>query len=335
MTAGTLDVRPAPRRVASTPPSGPPTRPASGPPVNTAASTALDPALDPVSDPSSNRGAVGAPAASWQDSRPESWQAVSRTTAEKFTLLSLAGSSAERTQLREEIVLLNLPVAGALARRYANRGVPTEDLVQVASLGLLKAIDRFEVGRGQDFLIFATPTITGELKRYFRDCGWTVRPPRRLQELRAQVQRATQTLTHELGRAPTVRELSQRLDVQQEDIIEAMSSGDAYNAVSLDTLIEANPHLGPSFEADDNAGSSTTVNLMALQGLLARLPERERRVLALRFYGNLTQTEIGIEVGLSQMQVCRVLSSSLRSLRHHLTADPAEGEADATASKPG
>lgn len=324
MTAGTLDVRRAPRGVAPTPPSGPPTSPAPGPPVN--------PALDPVSGPSSDRQAAGTAAGTWKDSRPESWQAVSRATAEKFALLSLTSSAAERTQLREDIVLLNLPMAATLARRYANRGVLTEDLVQVASLGLLKAIDRFDVSRGQDFLGFATPTITGELKRYFRDCGWTVRPPRRLQELRTQVQRATHTLTHELGRAPTVRELSQCLDVQQDDIIEAMSSGEAYNAVSLDTLIEANPHLGPSFEADDNAGS--TVNLMALQGLLARLPERERRILALRFYGNLTQTEIGIEVGLSQMQVSRVLSSSLRSLRNHLTADPGESQKDAS-TRPG
>lgn len=327
MTAGALDVRRAPRGVASTPPSGPPISPAPGPPVNRA--------LDPVSGPSSDRQAARTAASSWQDSRPESWQAVSRATAEKFALLSLAGSAAERTQLREEIVLLNLPVAATLARRYANRGVPTEDLVQVASLGLLKAIDRFDVGRGQDFLGFATPTITGELKRYFRDCGWTVRPPRRLQELRTQVQRATQTLTHQLGRAPTVREVLQRLDVGQDDIIEAMSSGEAYNAVSLNGLIEANPHLGPSFEADDNAGSSTTVNLMALEGLLARLPERERRILALRFYGNLTQTEIGIEVGLSQMQVSRVLSTSLRGLRNHLTADPGESQKDASARRPG
>lgn len=303
MTASTLDLRPAPRRVPESAPTDVPSDPGAG------------------------------AATSWQDSRPESWQALSRSTAEKFTLLSLAGTAAVRTQLREEIVLLNLPVATALARRYANRGVPTEDLVQVASLGLVKAIDRFDVGRGQDFLIFATPTITGEIKRYFRDCGWTVRPPRRLQELRTQVQRATQTLTHQLGRAPTVRELSQRLDVQQDDIIEAMSSGEAYNAISLDNLIEGNPHLGPNFETEDNAGS--TVNLLALQGLLARLPERERRILALRFYANKTQTEIGIEVGLSQMQVCRVLSTSLRSLRNHLTTNPADSTKDAPASRPG
>jgi RNA polymerase sigma-B factor len=214
-----------------------------------------------------------------------------------------------------------LPLARHLALRYAGRGEPDDDLIQTATVGLIKAIDRYDADRGVEFTAFAIPTILGEVKRHFRDRTWAVRVPRRMQELRIAVGDATNELAHTLGRSPTVADVAAHLDTTEEAVLEGLEGGRAYSATSLSTPITAD---GTAELADTLGETDTDMELtelrVALGPALAALDERERTILSLRFYGNLTQTEIAQQVGISQMHVSRLIARALGRLREQLGA---------------
>lgn len=227
---------------------------------------------------------------------------------------------------REELVERFLPLARNLARRYAGAREPFEDLLQVASLGLVKAIDRFDVDRGAAFSSFAVPTILGELKRYFRDLGWSVHVPRGAQEQALKVQEAQERLTTKTGRPPTVHELAEYLELEVEDVLDALETAAAHHSASLDA---------PREDRDDESGSLVDVfgqedrryelveETTTISAAARELTPRERRVLALRFAGDMTQTQIAQEIGVSQMQVSRILRRALTQLRELTQADEA------------
>ena len=251
-------------------------------------------------------------------------EAAAEQTADILLRLSAERDATERQRLVDEVVLLNLPVARSLAMRYRERGLPVEDLVQVAALGLVKAVHGFDAERGKDFLAYAAPTISGEIKRYFRDTGWAVRPPRRLQELRSRMAQVTQQLSQDTGRAPTVKELAGALGVDQDEVVEAMVSGNGYATTSLDAPPDGENGSWADTVADQDTTLAATPDRLALESMLARLPERERRILALRFFADKTQSEIGAEIGVTQMQVSRLLSRALRRLRDELEWEPGD-----------
>src|SRR5688500_5415771 len=228
--------------------------------------------------------------------------------------------------LRDQRIEAHLGLAGYWARRFDNRGDPLDDLVQVASLGLVKAVERFDPSRGLEFTTFATPTIVGELKRHFRDKGWAVRVPRRVQELHLRVTRVVEDLSLELGRSPTIAEIAHRSGTTEDEVLEAMDAGSAYRSASLDA---------GSSDADDDRGLGLLATLgehdpelaraerrAALGPLISSLPEREQVMLYLRFYEGLTQSEIAKRLGISQMHVSRLLSRSLQQLRE--LAEPSD-----------
>ncbi|AGL20862.1 RNA polymerase sigma factor SigF [Actinoplanes sp. N902-109] len=225
-----------------------------------------------------------------------------------------------RAAARERAIEAWLPMARHLARRYAGRGEPMDDLVQVAVVGLIKAVDRYEPGRGTDFAAFAIPTVVGEIKRHFRDRTWSVRVPRRLQELRQAISAAASTLTHDLGRSPTVADVAAHLGVTEEEVIEGLEGARAYRATSLSTPVGAGEtaELGDLLGGADE-GYALIEARVALKPALATLSERERTILTLRFFGNLTQSQIAQEVGISQMHVSRLITKSLETLREHLS----------------
>jgi RNA polymerase sigma-B factor len=219
---------------------------------------------------------------------------------------------------REELVERFLPLARKLARRYAGPREPFEDLMQVASLGLVKAVDRFDTSRGTAFSSFAVPTILGELKRYFRDLGWSVHVPRGAQELALKVEEAQQQLTTKTGRPPSVPDLAQYLEMSIEDVLEALETASAHHSTSLDAPREDGDEesgsLADAFGEEDDryelVDASVTIAAAARQ-----LSARERRVLVLRFVEDLTQTQIADQIGVSQMQVSRILRRALSRLR--------------------
>jgi len=235
-------------------------------------------------------------------------------------LTSLPGDHPGRARARERAIEAWLPLARHLARRYAGRGEPTDDLEQTASLGLVKAIDRFDAERGVDFAGFAIPTIVGEIKRHFRDRTWSVRVPRRLQELRLAITTANSTLTHTLGRSPTVADVAVHLGVSEEDVLDGLEGARAYRATSLSTPVGDSTNVG---ELGDllggvDSGFELTENRLVLGSALELLDERARQILTLRFYGNLTQSQIAERVGISQMHVSRLITRALATLRRHL-----------------
>jgi len=218
---------------------------------------------------------------------------------------------------REQLVKRYLPLAKKLARRYRGAREPLDDLEQVASLGLVKAIDRYDPSRGIGFQSFAVPTILGELKRYFRDCGWAVHMPRGIQELAIKVEQAQRTLTAKTGRAATFNELAEYLEISIEDVLDAVEASAAHHSVSFDT-----PHddgegdvgtLGDSIGELDHRFELVDFGT-CIEQAAKHLSERERRVLALRFLADQTQTEIAAEIGVSQMQVSRILRKGLAHL---------------------
>jgi RNA polymerase sigma-B factor len=218
---------------------------------------------------------------------------------------------------REQLVQRFLPLARQLARRYQRGGEPLDDLVQVASLGLLKAIDRFDPTRETAFSSFAVPTILGELKRHFRDKGWSVRVPRDLQELAVRLDPVGEALARELGRAATPGELAERLGVSLEQVLEAREAAGAYRAVSLDRPRdddEDGDGIGVAFGIED-AGFSEAEDSATVQRLMRVLSDREREVLRLRFEEDLTQAEIGARIGVSQMHVSRIIRQAIVRLR--------------------
>jgi RNA polymerase sigma-B factor len=218
--------------------------------------------------------------------------------------------------LREELVTAHIGLAEYLARRFTNRGEPLDDLVQVASLGLLKAVDRFDPERGLEFSTYATPTIVGELKRHFRDKGWAVRVPRRVQELHLRLGSVVSVLSQELGRSPTIGEIAQAASVSEEDVLEAIEAGHAYRFTSLDAPSGSDDEgtLATQLGEDDQALIDSE-HRVALSPLIARFPPRERTILHLRFFEGLTQSEIAGRLGISQMHVSRLLARSLAQLR--------------------
>jgi RNA polymerase sigma-B factor len=236
-------------------------------------------------------------------------------------LAEFAGS--RDTRLRDELVEAHLGLAEYLARRFSNRGEPLDDLVQVASVGLIKAVDRFDPGREVEFSTYATHTIVGELKRHFRDKGWAVRAPRRMQELYLRLGNVISILSQELGRSPTVPELANEAGVSEEEVLEALEAGQAYRSASIDapgggggggggeegdTLAS---HLGK-----DDPEMAEAERRAELSPLLALLPEREQTILFMRFFEGLTQSEIATRLGISQMHVSRLLARSLEQLRN-------------------
>jgi RNA polymerase sigma-B factor len=232
---------------------------------------------------------------------------------------------------REELVERYLPLARGLARRYARSSEPYEDLVQVASLALLKAIERFDPERRIDFRAFAIPTILGELKRYFRDSAWAIHVPRSVQERALLVEAANERLTNQEGRPPTVKEIAAYLDLRSEDVLDGLKAAQAYDALSLDespgapTMDGDETTLGDTLGAEDERYELIESDA-AVAGAVRSLPERERRILYLRFVSEMTQSEIAKRMGVSQMQISRLLQRSLAQLAAiadgdvHLTA---------------
>jgi RNA polymerase sigma-B factor len=215
---------------------------------------------------------------------------------------------------REELAERMLPLARSLARRYAGKGEPLDDLEQVASLGLLKAIDRFDVTREVRFATFAVPTIAGELKRHFRDRGWMLRVPRDIQELSARVVRAREALTRELGRSPSVNEVATALGAGVEQVLEAVRAADAYRMMSLDEPLAEGAGALEAIGGEDD-GYELAEHRVLLRLGLDGLGEREREIVRLRYYEGLTQREIARAVGVSQMHVSRLIRRSIDSMR--------------------
>jgi RNA polymerase sigma-B factor len=236
------------------------------------------------------------------------------------TMAAMPAGHPSKAALRDQAIEAWLPLAGHLARRYAGRGEPFDDLNQVAVVGMIKAVDRFDADRGIEFAAFAIPTIVGELKRHFRDRTWSIRVPRRLQELRLLITGANNSLTHTLGRAPTVADIAAHLKVSEEEVLEGLEGARAYNSASLDTPVGDEGSittLGDTIGGVDD-GFELAELRVALGPALAELDEREQKIISLRFYGNLTQTEIAEQIGISQMHVSRLLTKALAKLRRQI-----------------
>jgi RNA polymerase sigma-B factor len=244
---------------------------------------------------------------------------ISRTLFDR--LAALGRDTAEYHRVRDLLIELNMTLVRFAARRFPARADQREDILQVGTIGLIMAVDRYEPDHGAEFATFAIPTIVGEIKRFFRDTSWSVHVPRRLQELRLDLAKATEALCVELGRSPTIAELARRMGVDEEQVVETQVAANAYTAVSIDASTTAN---------DDETGTlaqwltlpddtlEAVVDLTALQPLIAELPPRDRAILAMRFSGDMTQAAIGAELGLSQMHISRLLNAALARLRHRL-----------------
>jgi RNA polymerase sigma-B factor len=240
---------------------------------------------------------------------------------ELFRAYKEADSEMERALFRGKLVDQYIGLVEFLARRFRNRGELLEDLVQVGTIGLLKAIDRFELEREVEFSTYATPTIVGEIKRHFRDKGWAVRVPRRLQELHLELTKIISHLGQDLGRSPTVAEIAEAAGTTEEVVLEGMEIAQAYNFTSLDAPLDSEDSESSSFADQIGAEDDQLENLeyrAALAPEMAKLPERERRILYLRFYKGLTQSEIADLMGISQMHVSRLLNRTLMRLREAL-----------------
>ncbi|WP_307622386.1 RNA polymerase sigma factor SigF [Streptomyces sp. V3I7] len=237
-------------------------------------------------------------------------------------LRALKDGSAEYAELRNRLVRMHLPLVEHLARRFRNRGEPLDDLTQVATIGLIKSVDRFDPDRGVEFSTYATPTVVGEIKRHFRDKGWAVRVPRRLQELRLALTTATAELSQQHGRSPTVHELAEKLAISEEEVLEGLESANAYSTLSLDVpdTDDESPAVADTLGAEDEALEGVEYR-ESLKPLLEDLPPREKRILLLRFFGNMTQSQIAQEVGISQMHVSRLLARTLAQLREKLLVE--------------
>jgi len=224
-------------------------------------------------------------------------------------------------QARERIALRYQPLAAYLAKRFAGRGEIFEDLVQIANVGLMNAIDRFDAERGVRFSTYAAATIVGELKRHFRDRRWSMRVPRRLQDVAVRITQTLPALTQSLGRSPTVPELARALDISEEEVIEAMEASYAYTASSLDAPAREDGATPMQTLGADDGRFETLDMWVSLAPAIRSLSERNRRILYLRFFRGMKQTEIAAEVGISQMQVSRVLSQTLEKLRASVDGD--------------
>jgi RNA polymerase sigma-B factor len=238
-----------------------------------------------------------------------------------FDELAALGSGDERRgELRDRIVAAHLPLAHNIARRFVHRGEPQDDLEQVATVGLIHAVDRFEPDRGSDFLSFAIPTITGEVRRHFRDHAWAVRVPRRLKDLHVSIGSAISELSQQYGRAPTASELAAHLKLPREQILEGLEAANAYRSSSLDSLLDPSA-TGVALEDVVGVADAELERVefrTTLAPLLEELQPRERAILKLRFFAGMTQSQIAQQIGLSQMHVSRLLARTLARLRAEL-----------------
>ena len=273
---------------------------------------------------------MNAPSATDTTTTTEELDDRSRSTRTKqlFEERSATTDPQERRRLLEEIVTINLPVADSLAQRYSARGLPLDDLTQEARLALVRVVETFRPEYGHDFLSYAVPSILGGLRKQFRDSGWTVRPPRRIQEAQQAINQTRSDLLQELGREPRVSELAERLDLDEETVVEALSADGCYTPASLDRPVggegEADPGsrtLGSVLGSEDPDFASCEARVV-LRPLLSRLEERDRTVLKLRFVDGLTQREVGEAIGVTQMQVSRILSRIFNTLRDELGEMP-------------
>ncbi|MFJ4634520.1 SigB/SigF/SigG family RNA polymerase sigma factor [Streptomyces hygroscopicus] len=247
-------------------------------------------------------------------------------TAADFERLAAMPAGPDREALAEKLVEAWLPMAHRLARRYRNRGENLEDLEQVAALGLVKAVNRYDPHRGGAFEPYAIPTIVGELKRHFRDCSWDLHVPRRVQELRNKVRAAIQEIatTEGADRSPTVAQVAQTAGLSEEDVLTGMEAIDSFRSLSLDAeLADADD----GYSLADTLGQpetryETVIAREAVKPCLHRLPEREQHILYLRFFRDMTQTRIAEELGISQMHVSRLITRSCRDIRNQVEADP-------------
>ena len=224
-------------------------------------------------------------------------------------------------EAREQLVMSHMNLVRFLANKFKNRGEPIDDLIQVGYLGLLKAIDRFDPSRGLEFTTYATPTILGEIKRHFRDKGWSVRVPRRLQELSAKVNKATDALTTELQRAPTVDEIADYLEVTADEVLEALESSSAYSSVPLEAPGNLDADDAPSIidrYAINDSDLEVTDDRLVLEEVLSTFGPREREVIDMRFIQGMTQIEIAKQLGISQVQVSRLLRRTLKKVQDKL-----------------
>jgi RNA polymerase sigma-B factor len=232
---------------------------------------------------------------------------------------SLPEDAPERADLRRQAIEDNIGFAQRLARRFRDRGEPVDDLTQVAMVGLVNAVDGYDPARGCEFAGYATPTIVGEIRRYFRDKGWRIKVPRRLQELRLQVNRARVELSQSMSASPTVADLARYLDVSEDDVVEAIEVARLYHPVSLSAPAGPDSDIGVADPIGDvDPGMEAVENRESVKPLLASLPERERRILTMRFFHDMTQSQIAAEIGISQMHVSRLLTSTLAKLREAL-----------------
>ncbi|MBM9621190.1 RNA polymerase sigma factor SigF [Streptomyces zhihengii] len=248
-------------------------------------------------------------------------RALSKTLFDRLAVLE-EGTHAH-AYVRNTLIELNLALVKFAASRFRTRSEPMEDIVQVGTIGLIKAIDRFELSRGVEFPTFAMPTIIGEIKRFFRDTSWSVRVPRRLQELRLELAKAGDELSQRLDRAPTAGELAEHLGISREEVAEGMAASNAYTASSLDAQPEdddSESALADRIGYEDN-GIEGIEYVESLKPMIASLPARDRTILSLRFVANMTQSEIGEELGISQMHVSRLLTRTLVKLRKGLTVE--------------
>lgn len=240
---------------------------------------------------------------------------------ERVAQAERAGDTAASSRLRDEAVLLHLDIARDVAARFRNRGVEEEDLAQVARLALVRAARGFDPDRGTDFVSYALPSMRGEVRKYFRDRGWMVRPPRRVQELQAMIFPARAELEQELGRVPRATELARRLDLRVVDVVDALAADGCFHPSSLDRPVgeEGDQSLGDRLVAEDGLGELGRSEATLLLGpLVSSLSERDRLVLRRRFYDDWTQRRIGEELEVTQMQVSRILSRILGDLRRRL-----------------
>ncbi|GIF26959.1 RNA polymerase sigma-B factor [Actinoplanes tereljensis] len=253
------------------------------------------------------------------DSTPDSSGSTDRASELINALAGLPQDHPSRPQVRDQAIEAWMPLARHLANRYAGRGEPVDDLFQVALVGLIKSVDRFDADRGIEFAGFAIPTIVGELKRHFRDRTWSIRVPRRLQELRLAITAANNTLTNTLGRSATVADIAAHIGISEEEVLEGLEGARAYNSTSLSTPANAEGSLtlGDTLGGEDTEFETTELRV-ALGPAMARLDEREQKIISMRFYGNLTQSEIAEKIGISQMHVSRLLTKALGKLRKQM-----------------
>jgi len=236
-------------------------------------------------------------------------------------LLAGAAGCADAVLLRRQAIEDSMGLAQRLARRFRDRGEPVDDLVQVALVGLVNAVDGYDPQRGCEFVGYATPTIVGEIRRYFRDKGWRIKVPRRLQELRMQVNRARIELSQTMSGEPGIADIAKHLDISADEVNEAIEVSRVYNPLSLSAPAGPDTDLGIADPlGDDDPGIEAVDNRESVKPLLAALPERERRILTMRFFKEMTQSQIASELGISQMHVSRLLAQTLAKLRAELVA---------------